>query len=266
MQQDHLYVPTSFYVPAKDSVHRVISNPFLAIIQLIKFFIFGTGVFLSILSEYFCYCHIGRLPPNHDKTSRALPDMELFWTACYGSLDYPKFPSGTGAGSIMIQKSVPKSVGTVRLSRDGAHDIKVDPIVDPNYLSDPEDWEVYRRGLVFAREIAREMQKGGYAIEEAKVPTSDSNEDVDAYVKRNAYSGQHLVSSCRMKPLHEGGVVDQELKVYGIDGLRIADGSVFPGMIASRPQATVVMIAERCADFIRKGWKDQGIFVDDKCY
>jgi choline dehydrogenase len=60
-----------------------------------------------------------------------------------------------------------------------------------------------------------------------------------------------------MKSLEEGGVVDQELKVHGIDGLRIADGSVFPGMTASRPQATVVMIAERCAEFIRQGWKDK---------
>ena len=65
-----------------------------------------------------------------------------------------------------------------------------------------------------------------------------------------------------MTPVNEGGVVDQELKVHGIDGLRIADGSVFPGMIASRPQATVVMIAERCADFIRCGWKEQETFVN----
>ena len=157
----------------------------------------------------------------------------------------------------MIQKSTPKSLGTVRLSRDGAYDIKVDPIVDPNYLSDPEDWEVYRRGLVFAREIGREMAKSGYPCDEAEVPASNSKEDLDAFIRSNAYTSQHLLSSCRMKPLQEGGVVDQELKVYGIDGLRIADGSVFPGIVASRPQATVVMIAERCAEFIRQGWKDK---------
>jgi choline dehydrogenase-like flavoprotein len=58
-----------------------------------------------------------------------------------------------------------------------------------------------------------------------------------------------------MKKLEDGGVVDLQLKVHGIQGLRIADGSVIPEMIASRPQATVVMVAERCAEFIRSGWK-----------
>jgi choline dehydrogenase len=222
-----------------------------------QFLLFGTGLFLSIVSEYFCFFHSEKLPPNHDRNSRALPDMELFWTACYGSSKFPKFPTGKGAGSIMIQKSTPKSIGTVRLSPEGAYDIKVDPIVNPNYLSVPEDWEVYRRGLVFAREIGREMSKSGYPCDEANVPSSNSKEDLDAYIRSNTYTGQHLLSSCRMKSLEEGGVVDQELKVHGIDGLRIADGSVFPGMTASRPQATVVMIAERCAEFIRQGWKDK---------
>ena len=162
----------------------------------------------------------------------------------------------------MVQNSTPKSVGTVRLSPSGANDIKVDPVVDPKHLSAPEDWEVYRRGLVFAREIAMQMANGGYPIEEALVPSSNSQKDLDTHIRNWGIGAQHLLSSCRMKPLHEGGVVSQELKVYGVDGLRIADGSVFPGMIASRPQATVVMIAERCAEFIRRGWRDQGGFLE----
>jgi choline dehydrogenase len=221
---------------------------------------FGTGLFLSIISEYFCYLHSQRLPPKHDKDSRALPDLELFWTASYGAFTYPKFPPGKGAGSIMVQNSLPKSVGTVRLSPDGANDVKVDPIVDPRHLADPADWDVYRRGLVFAREVAYEMSKSGYPIEEVLVPASNSRDDLDAYIRKWGLGSQHLLSSCRMKPLCEGGVVDRQLKVYGIEGLRIADGSVFPGIIASRPQATVVMIAERCAEFIRQGWRDQNLF------
>jgi len=188
--------------------------------------------------------------------------MEIIWTAAYGSLEFPKFPSGKGGASVMVQNSTPKSCGTVRLTRTGANDIKVDPVVDPNYLSAKEDWDVYRRGLVFAREIGAEMGRSGYAIEEADVPASNSIEDLDEYIRRSAYTGQHLLSSCRMKPLGEGGVVDRELKVYGIEGLRVADGSVVPSMIASRPQATVVMIAERCADFIRQEWKEKGLFME----
>ena len=160
----------------------------------------------------------------------------------------------------MIQNSVPKSVGTVRLSSHGAHDIKVDPIVDPRYFSAEEDFEVYRRGIKFARGVGEEMAKSGYPIQEAIVPDSNNDEDLDKYIRSSGLSAQHFLSSCRMKPLDEGGVVDKELKVYGIEGLRIADGSVFPGMVASRPQATVVMIAERCAEFIRQEWRAKGFF------
>lgn len=104
------------------------------------------------------------------------------------------------------------------------------------------------------------MARGGYLIEEALVPASSGDKDLDMYTRASALSAQHFLSSCRMKPLEEGGVVDQELKVHGIEGLRIADGSIFPAMVASRPQATVVMIAERCAEFIRQGWREAGLF------
>lgn len=124
----------------------------------------------------------------------------------------------------------------------------------------PEDWEIYWRGIMFALEIGREMARGGYAIEPIQVPQSAAPQDLDEFVREHGLSGQHLLSSCRMKPLAEGGVVDQELKVHGVCGLRIADGSIFPSMVASRPQATVIMIGERCADFIRQGWKSERHF------
>lgn len=155
---------------------------------------------------------------------------------------------------MMVQCCVPKSIGTVRLSPTGAHDITLDPLVDPNYLSAPEDWPIYRRGILFGLETAKEMGRSGYPISEVYPLQSTSSECLDDFIRSWGFSGQHPLSSCRMRPLEEGGVVDQELKVYGMRGLRIADGSVFPTMVASRPQATVVMVAEKCADFIMEGW------------
>jgi choline dehydrogenase len=248
----------SFLVPLRDSIHRYLSNPILTLLSILEFFIFGTGVFLSAVSEYFCYLHSQKLPPKQDNASRELPDLEIIWTTAWGSLNFPKFPSGQGGACVMIQNSTPKSVGTVRLKREGSNDVKVDPIVDPNYLSAKEDWDVYRRGIVFSREIAAEMRRTGYPVEEAEVPASNSVEDLDAHIRKFSHAGQHLLSSCPMRPLEDGGVVDRELKVYGIEGLRIADGSVVPRMLASRPQATIVMIAERCADFIIQEWGRKG--------
>jgi len=157
----------------------------------------------------------------------------------------------------MVQNSVPKSVGTVRLTPQGKCDVKIDPLVDPGYFSDQRDWEVYRRGMRFTLEIIKEMAQEGYPIEEALIPSSLSDEDIDEFVRIHGMTSQHYVSSCRMLPLRKGGVVDQQLKVHGIIGLRIADASVFPGMVASRPQATVVMIAERCAEFIQREWTNR---------
>lgn len=223
---------------------------------------FGKGLLTTIVCEYFGFFHTRRLPPNHDEKSCALPDFELSWVPAYGEFNPPKLPAGKGAGTIIIQVSVPKSAGTVRLAPNGSEDIKVDPIVDPNYLSAIEDREMYRRAILFAREVAKEMAEE-YAIEELQYPDSFTPDDLDAYIGKYGSSGQHFLASCPMKPLAEGGVVDQELKVHGINRLRIADGSVLPRMIASRPQATVAMIGERCADFIRQGWKRDGLFSSE---
>lgn len=183
------------------------------------------------------------------------PDLEIFWEVLYPSPSMPDSIRGKGVGSAMVQCCVPKSIGTVRLSPTGAHDITVDPLVDPNYLSAPEDWLIYRRGILFGLEIAKEMGQRGYPISEIYPLQSTSSKHLDDFIRRRGITGQHPLSSCRMKPLEEGGVVDQELKVYGVRGSRIADGSVFPTIVASRPQATIVMIAEKCADFIMENWK-----------
>lgn len=232
-------------------MHYLFTNPLVAIVSIIQFFIFGTGLLLSVISEYFCYLHTKRLPPNHDKNSRTLPDLEIWWNASYGALPFPKFPKGLGAGAILVQCTIPKSTGSVRLSQFGTSDVKIDPIVEPGHLTAPGDWDVYRKGVIFALDIGKEMASTGFSIKPMEPPESITKEDIDAYIRKHAMSGQHLLSSCRMKPLAEGGVVDQELRVHGIDGLRIADGSILPSMVASRPQATVAMIGERCAQFIR---------------
>lgn len=245
----------NFYIPLRDSIHILVSSPLTAILAILQFLLFGTGLLLTIVTEYFAYFHTRHLPPNHQRLCLEKPDLELFWSASFGAFDHPKFPRGKGAGCVMVQSCCPKSVGTVRLTRAGANDVKVDPIVDPNYFAEEEDFDIYRRGIVFARQIGMQMSRNGYPVEEIFPIEQETKEVLDEYVREHGLSGQHLLSSCRMKPLDEGGVVDQELKVHGIEGLRIADGSILPGMVASRPQATIAMIGERCADFIREGWK-----------
>lgn len=251
MQQDHLFIPIRFAVPLKDSFHRLLANPFLFVLAFFEYLLFGTGVFITQVLEYFCFLHLPRFPPNHDPYTRDLPDIEFMWTPAYADATIVNSPPGKGCGSIMMQTCTPRSIGTVRLSPNGRDDIKVNPIVDPNYLSHPSDMEICRRGVLFGCQVGKEMEED-YPVEPLNGPKSNAPEDIDAYIRETALSGQHLLCSCPMRPLNEMGVVDQELKVYGIKGLRIADGSVVPSMIASRPQATVAMIGDRCAEIIRR--------------
>ncbi|KAH8880859.1 alcohol oxidase, partial [Thozetella sp. PMI_491] len=83
---------------------------------------------------------------------------------------------------------------------------------------------------------------------------SVSDEEIDQYAKRIGMTSLHFSCTCRMSLDAAGGVVDQELKVHGVRNLRIADASVFPKVPAAHTMAATVMVAERCADFLKAEW------------
>ena len=80
------------------------------------------------------------------------------------------------------------------------------------------------------------------------VPASDSEEDIWAFVQRAAQTVYHPTSTCAMGP-----VVDSELRVHGVDGLRVVDASVMPKITRGNTNAPTIMIAEKAADLIRDG-------------
>ena len=79
-------------------------------------------------------------------------------------------------------------------------------------------------------------------------PTSDSDEDLLAFARRAGQSVYHPTSTCAI-----GAVVDSELRVYGVEGLRVVDASVMPTITRANTNAPTIMIAERAADLIRDG-------------
>ena len=79
-----------------------------------------------------------------------------------------------------------------------------------------------------------------------------SDADIEALVRERVETVYHPTSTCRMAPEAEGGVVDDELRVYGVEGLRVADASIFPTIPATHLQAPTAMVASRCADFLIK--------------
>jgi choline dehydrogenase-like flavoprotein len=79
-----------------------------------------------------------------------------------------------------------------------------------------------------------------------------SDEEINVFASEKAFSTYHPTSSCRMGDERDGGVVDQQLRVHGFENLRIADASIFPKITSAHTMAPTLMIAERCADFMKE--------------
>jgi 4-pyridoxate dehydrogenase len=90
------------------------------------------------------------------------------------------------------------------------------------------------------------------AAETAPGPACESDAAIDAHIRATAITVHHPLGTCRMGPASDGlAVVDPELKVLGVDGLRVVDASVMPDLVGGNINAPVIMIAEKAADLIR---------------
>ena len=141
----------------------------------------------------------------------------------------------------------PFSRGTVRLA-SGSPDAA--PVVDPRYLSDPRDVQAMVAGLKIAREIGRAKALAPWrAAEVLPGPGVDTGGALRHYANQTMGSYFHPVGTCRMGT-DDMSVVDPELRVHGISGLRIADGSIMPSTVSGNTNATVYAIAERAAALV----------------
>ncbi|MGN7958023.1 GMC family oxidoreductase [Agrobacterium tumefaciens] len=142
----------------------------------------------------------------------------------------------------------PRSRGTVRLS---STDPAAAPLIDPNYWSDPHDRKMSLEGLKIAREIFQQAALKPYIMAERlpgpKVMTDDELFD---YGCANAKTDHHPVGTCKMGNGPES-VVGLDLKVHGLEGLRVCDSSVMPRVPSCNTNAPTIMVGEKGADLIR---------------
>ncbi|MCZ8108592.1 MAG: FAD-dependent oxidoreductase [Burkholderiales bacterium] len=142
----------------------------------------------------------------------------------------------------------PRSRGTVRLA---SADPAATPLIDPNYWSDPYDREIGLAGLRMAREILRQPALAPFILaERLPGPGHDSDEDLARYAFRSCKTDHHPAGTCKMGK-DRLAVVGTDLKVHGVDGLRVCDSSVMPLLVSSNTNAPTVMIGEKGADIIR---------------
>ena len=141
----------------------------------------------------------------------------------------------------------PQSRGSMRLRSANPADA---PRIRLNLFSDPADMATARRGLAAARRIyATRPQADLVAAETAPGPTVGSDAEIEAYIRRTAGVTQHPVGTARMGS-DERAVVDPQLRVRGVEGLRVIDASIMPTVPGGNCNATTIMLAEKGADLI----------------
>ncbi|WP_114226814.1 MULTISPECIES: GMC family oxidoreductase [Sphingomonas] len=146
----------------------------------------------------------------------------------------------------------PESRGSVHL-RSG--DPAEHPAIAPNYLSNPLDEEVVVAALKWGRRIAATAPLAGYIDHETNPGAAvASDAALLDYARERGTTIYHPVGTCAMGR-HAGAVVDPELRVHGLDGLRVVDASIMPRLVSGNTNAPTIMIAEKAADMIKASAK-----------
>lgn len=208
------------------------------VMHLFEYLLTRTGPLASNLFETNAYI---RSVADADR-----PDMQVvFQPARRNTSPFP-IPLDHGF-AIAVVCLYPRSRGAVMLQ---GPDPLAAPLIDPALGSEREDLETLLRGLKLARRIAAHESFAKYAARErmpGRAVTSD--EELIDYIRDTLVTVHHPGCTCRMAPVGEG-VVDPELKVHGLEGLRVADASIYPRLVGGNTNASIVAIAEKASDIM----------------
>ena len=152
----------------------------------------------------------------------------------------------------------PKSRGTITLQSNHPAD---QALIDPNYLSAQEDQQVMIEGVRIARKLLSAPDFDKFQGSEL-YPGDDAqtDEEILEFLRERAETIYHPIGTCKMgSDDDEMAVVDNQLRVRGVAGLRVVDASVMPSLIGGNTNAPTVMIAERAAEFIKAAHEGQPV-------
>ncbi len=141
----------------------------------------------------------------------------------------------------------PESLGSIHIR---SADPRAQPAIRFNFLGDPVDRQTMVEGFKMMRRIVQAAPMDAFRGEEySPGPDVDGDEAIEQWIRENSETAYHPIGTCRMGP-GPNAVVDETLRVHGLDGLRIADASIFPTMPSGNTNAPSIMVGEKCADLI----------------
>jgi choline dehydrogenase len=176
------------------------------------------------------------------------PDLQLHCVLAIMK-DHGKQGAAKDGFSIHVCQLRPESRGRIGLA---SADPFADPAIFANYLATDEDRRALREGFKMVREVAGQEALVAIRGEEVEPGVQvQTDEEIDAFIRKNAETIYHPVGTCRMGAAGDSmAVVDAELKVQGLVGLRVIDASVMPTLVGGNTNAGTIMIAEKAADMI----------------
>jgi choline dehydrogenase-like flavoprotein len=185
------------------------------------------------------------------------PDLEIIFSDGYiGTRGYPaNGTTGHGKQYVTLLAGVmhPFARGTVHIN---GSDPATKPLIDPRYISTPYDLEAAIQAVKLTRKIANtEPYTNVWVKEFDPASATETDEQWEKYVRDNIFTFYHPLGTCAMLPKEDGGVVDPQLRVYGVEGLRVVDASVIPMIVSAHIQTAVYGIAERAAEMITGQYK-----------
>ncbi|PWN52088.1 alcohol oxidase [Violaceomyces palustris] len=259
---DHVFAAPSYPVNV-DTPTRLVNDPVYLAAQTANFTINQLGPLTSNTADLLAFerwsdSDLSRIGAGILTTyPKDWPTVEYFSAAGYIG-DFSNLAAenmrvgadGTQFGSILLALVSPRSKGTVTLASADTKDL---PIIDPRWLTDPVDQKVAIEGFkrtrkVFASRAMQPVLTGPEFYPGSKV---QSDADILKWYQNNLLTVWHAACTVRMGKKEDGAVLDSNLRVYGVDSLRVVDASSFPDLPPGHPQSVIYMLAERAADLIK---------------
>ncbi|KAJ7495821.1 aryl-alcohol-oxidase from pleurotus Eryingii [Mycena galericulata] len=250
---DHPLLIMGFFVNSTDTYEKAERNATLAAEELVEWNSTQSGPLVDNPLSHMMWLRI----PDNSSIFENFPDPSAGPnTAHYefiisNGLLAPPPPTGNFFGIVPAVVS-PAARGSVTINSNEPLAV---PVINPNLLGSEVDFFIMREAVKSALRFASAPAFAGYVISPFGVNSTSTDAQLDDFIRENAATVFHPAGSASMSPRGANwGVVDPDLVVKGISGLRIVDLSVVPFILAAHTQAAVYIIAERAADLIKASW------------
>jgi len=211
-------------------------------LEIIKYIFAKVGLFTSTVAEAG-----GFIKTNDEKD---IPDIQLHFAPAM-VIDHGRTSVWGHGLSCHVCLLRPKSRGEVTLKSSDPFE---DPLIDPKFLSHPDDVADLVEGYKKMMTILNKNPVSKYTSNHVQRPIDlNDNQDIEQAIREEADTVYHPVGTCKMGG-DEMSVVDHTLKVHGIEGLRVVDASIMPTLVGGNTNAPTIMIGEKASDIILEHW------------